>query len=112
MVWACFEKRRRARRQKSDGDGGAGEKKERNAKARWLDSIRNDLSEPGEDAQDRPRWRRLTRHIDPTQKWEKMKKKKKKKRSYKIVIKHFIECMTELLVLSCTDSCKSTDKEM
>ena len=36
---------------------------------RWLDSIRNDLSErelSGEDAQDRPRWRRLTRHIDPT----------------------------------------------
>ena len=30
---------------------------------------RNDLSErglSGEDAQDRPRWRRLTRHIDPT----------------------------------------------
>ena len=36
---------------------------------RWLDSIRNDLSERGlsdEVAQDRPRWRRLTRHIDPT----------------------------------------------
>ena len=35
----------------------------------WLDSIRNDLSEKGlseEDAQDRPRWRSLTRHIDPT----------------------------------------------
>ena len=32
-------------------------------------SIKNDLSErglSGEDAQDRPRWRRLTRHIDPT----------------------------------------------
>ena len=38
-------------------------------KRRWLDSIRNDLSErvlSGEDVQDRPRWRRLTRHIDPT----------------------------------------------
>ena len=38
-------------------------------KRRWLDSIRNDLSERGlseEDAHDRPRWRRLTRHIDPT----------------------------------------------
>ena len=48
-------------------------------KRRWLDSIRNDLSEKGlsgEDAQDRPRWRRLTRHIDPTRKWGKMKKKK------------------------------------
>ncbi len=46
-----------------------GEKKRRRPKQRWLDSIRNDLSERGlseEDAQDRPRWRRLTRHIDPT----------------------------------------------
>ncbi len=32
-VWACFEKRRRIRRQESDGDGGAGEKKERKTKA-------------------------------------------------------------------------------
>ena len=29
VVWACNEKRRRIRRQESDGDGGAGEKKER-----------------------------------------------------------------------------------
>ena len=29
MVWACIEKRRQIRRQESDGDGGAGEKKER-----------------------------------------------------------------------------------
>ncbi len=39
------------------------------SKWRWLDSIRNDLSErelSGEDAQGRARWRRLTRHIDPT----------------------------------------------
>ena len=39
------------------------------SKRRWLGSIRNDLSErelSAEDAQDRPRWRRLTRHIDPT----------------------------------------------
>ena len=38
-------------------------------KRRWLDSIRNDLLERGlseEDAQDRSRWRHLTRHIDPT----------------------------------------------
>ena len=33
MVWPCIEKRRRICRQKSDGDGGAGEKKERKAKA-------------------------------------------------------------------------------
>ena len=29
MVWACNEKIRRIRRQESDGDGGAGETKER-----------------------------------------------------------------------------------
>ena len=33
MVWARIEKRRRIRRQESDGDGGAGEKKERKTKA-------------------------------------------------------------------------------
>ena len=33
MVWACIEKRRQIRRQESDGDGGAGEKKERKTKA-------------------------------------------------------------------------------
>ena len=33
MVWACIEKRRRIRRQESDGDVGAGEKKERKTKA-------------------------------------------------------------------------------
>ena len=35
----------------------------------WLNSIRNDLSVrklSGEDAQDRAKWTRLTRHIDPT----------------------------------------------
>ena len=30
---ACFEKRRRIRREESDGDGGAGEKKEGKTKA-------------------------------------------------------------------------------
>ena len=38
-------------------------------KRRWLDSIRNDLSErelSREDAQDWDKWRRLIRHIDPT----------------------------------------------
>ena len=33
MVWARIEKRRRIRRQESDGDGCAGEKKERKTKA-------------------------------------------------------------------------------
>ena len=33
MVWARIEKRRRIRRQESDGDGGAGETKERKTKA-------------------------------------------------------------------------------
>ena len=58
------------RRQESGGDGGAGEKKGRGRpKGRWLDSIRSDLSEikfSVDDAQDRHKWRRLTRHIDPT----------------------------------------------
>ena len=69
MVWACIEKRRRIRRQEIDGDGGAGEKKRGSPKRRWLDSIRNDLSErelSREDAQDRAKWRGLIRHIDPT----------------------------------------------
>ena len=46
-----------------------GKRRRGRPKRRWLDSIRNDLSESGlseEDAQDRPRWRRLTKHIDPT----------------------------------------------
>ena len=33
MCRACFEKRRRIRREESDGDGGAGETKERKTKA-------------------------------------------------------------------------------
>ena len=32
VVWACIEKRRRIRRQESDGDGGAREKTERKTK--------------------------------------------------------------------------------
>ena len=46
-----------------------GKRRRGRPKRRWLDSIRNDLSERGlseEDAQDRPRWRRLIRHIDHT----------------------------------------------
>ena len=40
MVWACFEKRKGIRREESDGDGGAGEKKERKTKAevKWKGS--------------------------------------------------------------------------
>ena len=41
-------------RQESDGDGGAGGKKERKTERRWLDNINNDLSEidlSGEEAQ-------------------------------------------------------------
>ena len=56
-----------------------GKRRRGRPKRRWLDSIRNDLSERElavKNAQDWPRWRRLSRHIDPTQKWEKMKKNK------------------------------------
>ena len=60
-----------------------GKRRRGRPKRRWLDSIRNHLSErelSREDAQDRTKWRRLIRHIDPTIKWEKMRKRKKKKR--------------------------------
>ena len=46
-----------------------GKRRRGRPKLRWLDSIRNELSErelSREDAQDRARWRRLIRHIDPT----------------------------------------------
>ena len=46
-----------------------GKRRRGRPKQRWLDSIRNDLSEKelsGDDTQDWPRCRRLTRHIDPT----------------------------------------------
>ena len=46
-----------------------GKRKRGRPKRMWLDSIRNDLSErelSGEDAEDRAKWRRLIRHIDPT----------------------------------------------
>ena len=33
MIWKCIEKRKRICRQESDGDGGAGEKKERKTEA-------------------------------------------------------------------------------
>ena len=46
-----------------------GKRRRGRPKRRWLDSIRNALSErelSGDDVQDRPSWRRLTRRIDPT----------------------------------------------
>ena len=46
-----------------------GKRRRGRPKRRWLDNIRNDLSErelSGEEAQDRAKWRRLIRHIDPT----------------------------------------------
>ena len=46
-----------------------GKRRRGRPKWRWLDSIRNDLSErelSREDTQDRAKWRRLIRHIDPT----------------------------------------------
>ena len=52
--------------QESDGDGGAGERRRGRLKLRWLDSIRNDFSgrgvPPGEEVQDRAKWRRLINH--------------------------------------------------
>ena len=46
-----------------------GKRRRGRIKRRWLDSIRNDLSESElsmEDAQYRAKWKRLIRHIDPT----------------------------------------------
>ena len=46
-----------------------GKRRRGRSKRRWLDNIRNDLSErllSREDTQDRAKWRRLIRHIDPT----------------------------------------------
>ena len=62
--WVCA-----IRREESDGDGCAGEKKERKTKAGCLYKINNDMSErelSRDDAQDRTKWRRLIRDIDPT----------------------------------------------
>ena len=46
-----------------------GKKRRGRSKMRWLDNIKNDLSErelSGEDAQDRAKFRRIIRHIEPT----------------------------------------------
>ena len=46
-----------------------GKRRRGRPKRRWLDNIKNDLSErelSGEEAPDRVQWRRLIRNIDPT----------------------------------------------
>ena len=46
-----------------------GKRRRGRPKRRWLDSTRNDLLErelSREDTQDRAKWRRIVRHIDPT----------------------------------------------
>ena len=46
-----------------------GERRRGRPKWRWLDNIRKDLSErelSWEEAQDRVKWRRLIRHMEPT----------------------------------------------
>ena len=51
-----------------------GKRRRGRPKRGWLDNITNDLSErelSGEESQERIKWRRLIRNIDPTQKWEK-----------------------------------------
>ena len=51
-----------------------GKRRRGRPKRRWLDSIRNDLSQrelSGEEAQDLVIWRRLIRITDPTYKWDK-----------------------------------------
>ena len=56
-----------------------GKRRRGRPKRRWLDNIKNDLSErelSGEQAQYRVKWRCLIRNIDPIQKWERMWKKK------------------------------------
>ena len=69
---ACVEKRRRISTRVS-GMGVPGKIGRGRPKRRWLDSIRNDWLEralSGEDAQDRPRWRRLTRQEEVYSKHE------------------------------------------
>ena len=63
MVWACIEKRRRIRRQESDGDGYAGKKKERKTKTEVVgqhqERLVGEILLSGEEAQDRAKWMRL-----------------------------------------------------
>ena len=49
--------------------GVPGKRRRGRPKRRWLNNLRNDLSErelSREDTEDRAKWRRLIRHIDPT----------------------------------------------
>ena len=55
--------------EESDGMEVPGKRRRGRPKRRWLDNIKNDLSErelSGEDTQDRVQRRRLVRNIDPT----------------------------------------------
>ena len=67
MVWACVEKRRRIGKGVM-GMEVPGKKRRGIPKLRWLDSIRNNVSERivMGGLQDRAKWRRLIRNIDPT----------------------------------------------
>ena len=62
MVWACTEKRIRIGNSVMAMEV-PGKRRRGRPKRRWLDSIRNDLSErelAREDTQDRDKWRRLS----------------------------------------------------
>ena len=57
-----------------------GKRRRGRPKRRWLDNIRNDLSErelSGEEVQHRFQWRRIIRNIDPTYMWGRTQKEKK-----------------------------------
>ena len=56
-------------------DGWEGRRKGR-PKRRWMDSVDVYLSEKGEETQNTAAWRQLVRNVDPTEKWEKMRKEK------------------------------------
>ena len=59
-----------------------GRRKRGRPKRRWLDKVKDDIKEKGlsaDDVYDRATWRRMSSYIDPTQKWDKMKKKSEEK---------------------------------
>ena len=66
LTWYGHVLGRRICRQESDE--GAGGKRRGRPKRRWLDNIKNTPERyvSGEEAQDRAKWRRLIRNIDPT----------------------------------------------
>ena len=54
--------------QESDGDKVPWKRRRGSPKRKWLDNIRNDLSErelSGDERQCRINWKRITRNIDP-----------------------------------------------